>query len=406
MPHVPAPRGRGSVGLNRREFGKAAAVAAVAGADASAADDDLAHRQREFLRPLLYTRQDLDAWLAGKAFPFSRYDAELGYLHVDRDFKEGQDGAVCTYRYDRLGARRPIAYVDRPCRINTYGNSFTSCEQVSDGETWQEVLAAHLGEPIRNYGIGGYSVYQAYLRMRREEKRAPARYVIFNIFDDDHYRSLHGWQRLRFGVNRKSTNQPVPHVKADPDAGTFTECANPCPTPESLYQLCDLDAAWRLIKDDYLLNRYVQRRLARDRGDKTVPGSDFDDPQLTRVALFASMRIIDKVEDFAAERKCTVLYLLSYNPETVRRFLHSGKRFDQAFVDFLARRKLRYVDLLQAHAADFAQFKPDVAAYVKRYFIGHYSPLGNFFCAHALKPSLVSLLKPAPPAYAPNARPF
>ncbi len=94
-----------------------------------------AERKRAYLRRLLYSREDLTAWLAGKAFPFAKYDPELGYLHVDRDFKEGIDGSVCSYRYDRRGARRTIAHADKPCRINTYGNSFTSCEQVSDGET-------------------------------------------------------------------------------------------------------------------------------------------------------------------------------------------------------------------------------------------------------------------------------
>lgn len=117
--------------------------------------------KRELIRALLYTRADIDDWLALRAFPFAKYDRELGYLHRDRQFAEGLDGAICTYRYDANGARHTSAYADRPCRINTYGNSFTSCEQVSDGETWQEVLAAHLGEPIRNFGIGGYSVYQA-----------------------------------------------------------------------------------------------------------------------------------------------------------------------------------------------------------------------------------------------------
>ena len=61
-------------------------------------------------------------------------------------------------------------YAGRPCRINTYGDSFTQCHQVSDAETWQEYLAGHLGEPIRNFGMGGYGVYQAYRRMVREEQ--------------------------------------------------------------------------------------------------------------------------------------------------------------------------------------------------------------------------------------------
>ncbi len=59
-------------------------------------------------------------------------------------------------------------YKEKSCRINTYGNSFTQCHEVSDHETWQEILAAHLQEPVRNFGIGGWSVYQAYLRMLKE----------------------------------------------------------------------------------------------------------------------------------------------------------------------------------------------------------------------------------------------
>ena len=62
-----------------------------------------------------------------------------------------------------------INYSDEECRIASYGDSFTQCHQVSDGETWQETLAAHIGEPIRNFGVGGYGVYQAYLRLRRTE---------------------------------------------------------------------------------------------------------------------------------------------------------------------------------------------------------------------------------------------
>jgi hypothetical protein len=361
--------------------------------------EDLTSRKRAFLKRFLYTRDEIDACLAGKGFPFSRYDAELGYVHGDRDFKEGMDGSICSYRYDRSGARRTIAHADKACRINTYGNSFTSCEQVSDGETWQEILAAHLGEPIRNFGVGGYSVYLAYLRMKREEKRSPARYIIFNIFDDDHYRNLLSWQRFRFGVNKKSIAPTTPYVSVNPKAGVMVEHPNPCPKAEDLYKLCDLDGALRMFKDDYLLERYVAREERRERKEARVPANDFEDEELTRLALYASTRIVEKVEEFAAKEKRVVLYVLSYNPNTIRRRLKGGHRLDQSFVDFLDRRHLPYVDLLKAHVDDYAQFSPGVEAYVKRYFIGHYNPLGNHFCAFALKGKLAGMLKPPPPAY-------
>ena len=114
------------------------------------------------------------------------------------------------------------------------------------------------------FGIGAYSVYQAYLRMVREEKKAPAKYVIFNVFHDDHIRNLHGWQRFKFGVNRKSPSPTVPHLKVDLDKQTVADRPNPCPTEKSVYDLCDLDRVYALFRDDfYLQNRLM--RIARNR---------------------------------------------------------------------------------------------------------------------------------------------
>ena len=65
-----------------------------------------------------------------------------------------------------------------------------------------------------------------------------------------------------------------------------------------------------------------------------------------------------------------------------------------------------YVDLLKAHATDYAKFSPGIDAYLTRYFIGHYNPLGNPFCSFAIKQQVLRMLQPPPPAYAKNAREF
>lgn len=392
----------------RKFFARSGAAALVAASYARPAHDGKAiaaaefmakeSEIRDFLRPLLLTQNDVEDWLTRREFPFCKYDPELGYLHVDRDFAEGQDGAICRYRYDQHDAREMIAHAGESCRINTYGNSFTSCEQVSDGETWQEALAAHLGEPVRNFGIGGYSVYQAYLRMLREERRSPAKVIVFNIFDDDHARNLHGWQRLKFGVNRKSPNPTVPHLKVDLAAGTITECLNPCPTAKSLHELCDLEQVFAKFKDDfYLLNR-LAIAAQKFRGDE-FPATDYDDERLMRHGQFASMRIIDRVIEFAQRHDQRVLFVLSYGAYTIRQYIVQGKRFDQAILDYLRNQRQTVVDLMQAHADDAAQHKGTAEEALSRYFIGHYNPLGNHFCAFAMKDALVKLLDPKPPAY-------
>jgi hypothetical protein len=384
-------------------FSAAGALAAAQAEAAPAAPlpEPTEQQIRDYLRPLLLTREDVDLWLARRAFPFAKYDSELGYLHTDRDFPEGQDGAICRYRYDKHDARRMVAHAGEPCRINTYGNSYTSCEQVSDGETWQETLAAHLGEPLRNYGIGAYSVYQAYLRMVREEQKTPARYMLFNVFHDDHIRNLHGWQRFKFGVNRKSPSPTVPHLTVDLARQTIAERPNPCPTEKSVYDLCDLDRTFALFRDDlYLRNRLL--RAARKEKGEALPATDYEDASLLKPGMFASMRILDRVQQFARKNGKQVLYVLSYSARALAQAIQTKVRLDQPFIDYLDQQKLPYVDLLSAHAADAARLQGTPEEALARYFVGksgHYNPLGNHFCAFALKDAVVRLLEPKPPAY-------
>lgn len=375
---------------------------------------------REYLKSMVYTREEVDGWFSGMAFPFSRYDGELGYLLRNGRFKDGVDGSMSTYNFNDhgLGPRRMIMYADNPCRINTYGNSFTMCHQVSDGETWQEILAAHLCEPIRNFGIGGYSIYQAYLRMKREEIKTPVEYIVFNIWDDDHYRSLVSWPGWRAGTFHISSTQPF--IKVNPATGEFVECKNPCPTPESFYNLCSADWVYETFKDDFTLkikwaqanikegtpeeSYFIVEDLARTCGiesrvDSVETMLKTLDTLYTKAAIFASMCIVEKIEEFADTNAKKVLYVLSFGSSTIANKIEDGHRFDQEFVDFLQKRRLPYVDMMETHMADYAQFKTGVKDYLKRYYIGHYNPLGNFFLAFAIKDKLVKILTPKPTSY-------
>lgn len=66
---------------------------------------------------------------------------------------------------------------------------------------------------IRNFGIGGWSVYQAYLRMLREEKRKPGKYIIFNIYEDDSYRNLDSWKNIRRRKHPQFIEPTLPYCK-------------------------------------------------------------------------------------------------------------------------------------------------------------------------------------------------
>jgi hypothetical protein len=416
--------------LPRREFLKAGTLALgglaagrLAGAEKKGAVSGAPNPNitaREMLRGLIYTREEVDAWLAGKAFPFAKYSSEYGWLLRPGLVPEGVDKSLCVYTFGPLDERITINYRDRPVRINTYGNSYTQCHQVSDGETWQEALAAHLQEPLRNFGVGGWSMYQAYLRMLNEEKRAPAEFIIFNIYEDDHFRNLDSWRNIRARKHVRFIEPTLPHVVVNAEEGRFEERPNRCPTPESFYHLTDLDWVERQFRDDFALKIMLAHanapsanpehsyadfsKLATTHGivtrvDTGAALSATAEALHCRAAHFSSQKIVEKIEAFARQTNKRVLYVLSGPARNIARWVTEGVRRDQPFVDFMRTRRLPHVDLLEAHVQDFASYKGELKDYLAQHFIGHYNPRGNFFCAEAIKPRLIEMLEPKPIPY-------
>lgn len=376
----------------------------------------------DYLRSILYQPEEVEAWLAEKAFPFARYSSEFGWLLPDAYFRDGVDDSVSHYRYENNdGPRMRVNYADKPCRINTYGDSFTQCHQVSDGETWQEVLAAHLQEPIRNFGIGGWSVYQAYLRMLKEEERTPSDVIIFNIYHDDHFRNLDSWRNIRVNKHERFIEPPLPHLVVNPSTDLFREMPNPCPTEASLMNLCDFDWVYQRFKDDFSLGI----ELAHLNATTTNPKSKYNDllnlatthgirtraddfPTLEEAAdalheeaaLYSTMQLVEKIDEYARKNGKKLLYILSYSADRIAAAHQSETRWDQSFLDFIKNRRHPVIDMVEEHKKDHADnFKISFSDYLKRFFVGHYNPRGNFFCAFAMKDALVDLLNPKPMAY-------
>ena len=380
---------------------------------------------RELLDDATYTREEVDRFLDPNQPNWATFDAELGYKLRDSVRKDGIDGCCTISHYQPTGERRMVNYASQECRINTYGNSFTQCHQVSDGETWQEYLAAHFAEPIRNFGVGGYGVYQAYRRMLREETTMPAKYIILNIWSEDHFRSLDTWRWIRLPDFRRKCRKtevnwfhanPWAYVRINSETGEVVEYENACPTPESLYKLCNKDYVYETFKDDFV----VQVMLAQENGvfdnlDKlkklakvlNITGG-FGDPSscgkiaqavYLECALQASQYVVKKAKIFAEKNGKKLMILLSYSDKDVITACQGKLRFDQVFVDFLKKSNIPFVDTLQKHMEDFKCFCMSVQQYVKRYYIGHYNPMGNHFFAFAVKDAIVDWLDPKPMAY-------
>ena len=418
--------------MNRREFTKTGINAGLglsiipyavsSGTDKNSILDSITEKEiRNFLTGLLYTRQEVDDYFADRAFPFSKHSPEFGWLLRDAFFRDGINKSISVYHFAKPDGERIMSnYAGKPCWINTYGNSFTQCHQVSDNETWQEVLAAHLQEPVKNFGIGGWSVYQAYLRMLKEEKRTPAKYIIFNIYSDDHYRNLDAWRNIRVNKHERFIEPPLPFLKVDLKNRTISEHPNPTPRKEDFYKLCNLDDTYELFKDDFVTRIRIAHNKSKERNenldykeiheltqthgietslDSNATMSHVVSTYHRECALFSTKKIIGKIEQFAAENNKKILYVLSYPAGYLAEAHEEKRRWDQSIIDYINSKKLPLVDLGQSHFNEFNQFSINLKDYLEKYFIGHYNPLGNMFCAQAIQGKLVEMMDAKPVPY-------
>lgn len=90
----------------------------------------------EYLRESAVPRETTDRFLRGPSW--AQFDPEPGCILGNYLPSDGVDGSATISTVQPNGARTSFVYAGRPCRINTYGDSFTQCHQLSGAETWQE----------------------------------------------------------------------------------------------------------------------------------------------------------------------------------------------------------------------------------------------------------------------------
>ncbi len=375
-----------------------------------------------YLRESALPKAVIDRFLRGPSW--ARFDRDLGYVPGSYLPADGMDQSRSISTVQANGARTQFVYAGKPTRINTYGDSFTHGDQVNDAETWQEYLAGHLGEPIRNFGVGGYGVYQSYRRMIREERTAhAAEYLVFYIWGDDHIRSL---LRCRHAIIYKRWSHRGgamfhanfwSHLEMNLDTGSLEEKENPLNTPASLYKMTDPQFMVDKLKDDLALQLYaVAMGYTNDLDQPQVAklashlGYQFDWSQpserkrqaqelLDRYSLEATRFTLAKAREFAQQNKKKLLVVLFDPGRAMREMREGGQRYDQPIVDYLKRENFNYFDMNEVQLADFARYRIPFDEYRKLYFIGHYNPRGNHFFAYSIKDKIVAWLDPKPIPY-------
>lgn len=378
----------------------------------------------QYLRDSAVTKKVIDVFLDRSQATWAQYDPELGYTLGNSMPHDGLDGCWTISTAQPNGARTSHVFAGKPCRINTYGDSFTQCHQVSDAETWQEYLAGHLGEPIRNFGMGGYGFYQAYRRLVRTEQGSDqAKYVLLYLWGDDHLRSA---MRCRYAVcypwwdnldGRAFHNPFWANIEMDLRSQKLVEKPNLLPTPESLYRMTEPDFMAEALKDDLMVQLCVAEQVEPSSLDLAalnalaeilrVPGIRADSAEkfqasaarLKQAYGFAATRhILDLAFGFCQAHGKELMILLLC-PSATWNLLQNEPRYDQEIVAYLEQHGRRYFDMNRIHAEDFKSFRISPEDYLKRYYIGHYGPAGNHFFAYSLKNKMVEWMDPKPVTY-------
>lgn len=378
----------------------------------------------KYLKNSAVPKEELDIFLQKNSW--AQFDPEVGYILGNYMPHDGIDKSFTLSTVMNDGKRTNTVYTDKPCRINTYGDSFTHCHQVSDAETWQEYLAGHLGEPIQNFGMGGFGIYQAYRRMiRREKDDKDSKYVILYMWGDDYVRSVFRCRYATYYTHWNDYGGYMFHgnfwanIEMDLNTGKLVEKENRIAIKEDLYQMSDPDFMYSNLKDDLMVQLHL---LSSDTVNSDVdtkglkklaeilelPEMDFSTPEnmiktatalKNKYAFEATKYILKKTAAFCTENGKELL-LIHFDPFGVFKSMVRGEsRYDQEIIDFIESNGYRFFDMNTVHLEDFKNFNLTLDDYMKRYFNGHYTPSGNHFFAYALKDTLVDWLHPKPITY-------
>jgi len=393
----------------------------------------MAETKRDLLARTTYRQLDVEHILNPAKQFWSSFDPDLGYVLVNSVQADGVDGSLTQYSYEPGGHRKMVHYADQPCRINTYGNSYTLCHQVSDGETWQECLAAHLREPIRNYGIGGWSTYAAYVQAQRVELgECGAEYVIMGIFDDDHTRNLDATRWIRCRANGQ-TSKPIPqpingmpwaHLRFDLRTGQWVKRPGLCKTADDLRQLCDPETFYNAFKDDEIVKLFVAQR-----GGELEDVDHFEalaetfaiDVNLREPATLqaealrlhfeygfrSTQFILEEMRAWLEGMGKKLMVMLTYGGRFVEETVAGIPRFDQRFLDYMAANDIPWIDTMPILVDESKLYNMPVKDYIDLHYIppteaavwSHYTPIANHKFAFWVKDAVVDWMDPKPPAY-------
>jgi hypothetical protein len=290
---------------------------------------------------------------------------------------------------------RPRAYGNS--LIQTYGDSFTRCDDVEDDQTWQVYLSDKLQGDVLNFGVGGYGTDQAYLKYLGKYADIPTPIVFLGMITENINRIVSVFRPFYFPKTGIPTSKPR-FVLVN---GELKQIENPLKSTEGIAQLGDPRFIRQLGENDWwynrdrhpvlefphtriLFNRRMWRELYYGKVYREItdmdprPWENIWDREEARTLLF---RILDAfVEDVHRRNAVPVIVLLPQRKEVEQAFRH-GKPDDSIvqLAEYCREKDYLFFEGITPfveHVADEQE--------ISTLYCGHVSPKGNRILAEAM----------------------
>jgi hypothetical protein len=283
-------------------------------------------------------------------YAFDRYDPELGW----RPAPSFSSGPVRT-NAQGIRADRDVSRARTPgrSRIVTVGDSYTWGEEVANDETYPAQLEAALPDTeVLNFGVHGYGIDQATLRLQGDALAYAPDLVILGFIDDDLERdvlSFRSFAKPRFEL--VGSELLLTHV--------------PVPTPE------------QVLEAPQELPRCYLAALARDVVDGVLDRTRLR-PDATRERWLVTEALLEEAK--RASERAGARFMLAYFPTQLGTQAVPGEHLA---ADWAQRNGVRFIDLRPA----FAALPED--RWRELYRGVHWSPAGNRLVSRLLRDEIV-----------------
>lgn len=298
-------------------------------------------------------------------------------------------------RYPTPHGERPTPRTFQRPWMMAFGDSFTHCDEVADGETWEVFLAERTGTNVYNFGVGGFGTDQAYLRYRQKAGELPTDVVSLGFTLESINRVVNVYRKfywIRTGI-------PLTKPRFRLENGRLELVRNPLQTAEDIEKLTDPAFVDRIGRDDHwysqaslpvlsfpytelLLDPRIWRQALGRRAERETDARPFEDlwqDASTRALLLA---ILDAfVIDTTAAGSRPVLLLFPNRPDVEALIRGRQAPGRTHFLQHCRDRGYACFDGVASFAGALADV-PDRSAY---YRVGaHLSPQGNELFAREL----------------------